>query len=130
MSSGLQETTPVLRFYDEPATRAFYVEWLDFHVTFEHRFEEGLPLYMGIARGDAVMHLSQHHGDATPGTHIRVRTDDVHALHAELAARPYGFARPGPPQMQPWGYLELSVTDPAGNRLTFWTNPDYLPVAA
>ncbi len=29
--------------------------------------------------------------------------------------------------MMPWGRLELTITDPSGNRLTFWTNPNSLP---
>ena len=128
--SDLAEPTPVLRFYDEAATRAFYVDWLGFAVHFEHRFDPDAPLYMGLGRGGCVLHLSQHHGDATPGAHVRVRAADVRAFHAEIGARPYAFARPGPPDIAPWGPLELTLTDPAGNRLTFWTNPDYPPDAA
>lgn len=124
---AIEEVTPILRFYDEAATRAFFVDWLGFSVTFEHRFAEDLPLYMGIARSGRSLHLSQHHGDATPGSAVRLRVSDVRALHGELEGRPVSFARPGPPAMQPWGYLEMPLTDPAGNRLVFWTNPDYLP---
>ncbi|UOM32871.1 glyoxalase superfamily protein [Acuticoccus sp. I52.16.1] len=128
MTTGLYEPTPVLRFYDEAATRAFYVDWLGFEVMFEHRHDDAAPLYMGLSRGTGtVIHLSQHHGDATPGAQVRFRAEDVRALQAELAGKPYRFARPGPPEMMPWGYLQLSITDPAGNRLIFWTNPDYLP---
>lgn len=124
MSIEFVGTTPVLRFFDEAATRAFFIDWLGFNVTFEYRHEEGAPLYMGIARNGCSMHLTQHHGDCTPGSQVRLHTSDVDALHAELAAKPYAFARPGPPEMRPWGYRELSVTDPAGNRINFWTNPE------
>lgn len=127
MTAALHETTPVLRFYDEAAMRAFYVDWLGFEVTFEHRFGDAFPLYLGLSRGGCLLHLSQHHGDATPGAHVRVRAEDVRTLQAELAGRPYAFARPGPPEMMPWGRLELTITDPSGNRLTFWTNPNSLP---
>ena len=57
---------PILRLFDEAAARAFYVDFLGFRVDWEHRFEADLPLYMQLTLGDCVLHLSGHHGDATP----------------------------------------------------------------
>lgn len=114
----LGPTTPILRSFDEALARAFYVDYLGFAVLFEHRFEPTLPLYMGIRRDGCELHLSEHHGDATPGASMRIAVDDVDALQAELAARPYRHARPTV-QAQPWGTRDMTVTDPFGNRLTF-----------
>jgi len=110
---------PILRSFDEGKAREFYVDWLGFKVDFEHRFEPGLPLYMQVSRGDCVLHLSEHHGDATPGSAVRILVDDLEAFHAELQARPYKNYRPGLTD-QDWGTREMGVTDGAGNRLIFY----------
>jgi catechol 2,3-dioxygenase-like lactoylglutathione lyase family enzyme len=113
--------TPILRSFDEQRTRAFFFDFLGFQLLFEHRFEEGLPLYMGVRRGDCVLHLSEHYGDATPGSAVRIPVDDVAAYMAELGAKSFGNARPGCPESTPWGTREITIFDPAGNRLTFYT---------
>ena len=111
-------TIPVLRMFDVAKAREFYLDWLGFEVLFEHRFEPELPLYLAVARGDLELHLSEHHGDGSPGANVRVETTGLDALHAELIAKRYGYGRPGINAM-PWGTRELSVHDPFGNRLTF-----------
>jgi hypothetical protein len=45
----LRKTTPILRSFDEAKAREFYLDFLGFQVVFEHRFEPGMPLYMGVA---------------------------------------------------------------------------------
>lgn len=114
----LRCTTPILRSFDEAKARAFYLSFLGFKVVFEHRFHDGAPLYMGVARGDCHLHLSEHHGDATPGSSMRIEVEDVDAFCAELQARRDPQARPQVQQM-PWGTRDFTVTDPFGNRLTF-----------
>jgi uncharacterized glyoxalase superfamily protein PhnB len=112
--------TPILRIFDEALAREFYLGFLGFEVVFEHRFEPGLPLYMGVRRGQCELHLSGHHGDACPGASMRIRADDVDALCRELLAKRTGHNRPAVEAM-PWGTRDLTVTDPFGNRLTFTT---------
>lgn len=112
------QTTPILRSFDEAKAREFYVDFLGFAVDWEHRFEPGLPLYMQLSRGDCVLHLSEHHGDCCPGAAMRIRVSDIDAFHAELSAKHYAYARPGIDDT-PWGSRDVSVTDPFGNRLTF-----------
>ena len=114
----LGPVTPILRSFDAGLARAFYVDYLGFEVLFEHRFEPQLPLYMGIRRSDCELHLSEHHGDATPGAAVRIRVDDVDALLAELRGKSYPNARPSAHD-QPWGTRDMTLTDPFGNRLTF-----------
>ncbi len=113
--------TPILRSFDEALSRRFYVEFLGFTVRFEHRFEPGLPLYMAVVRDACELHLSEHHGDASPGASVRIAVADVEALCAELLARGHPNARPAV-QTMPWGTREMTVVDPCGNRLTF-TSP-------
>jgi catechol 2,3-dioxygenase-like lactoylglutathione lyase family enzyme len=116
----LGKPTPILRIFDEAKAREFYVHFLGFQVDWEHRFEPGLPLYMQVSQGECVLHLSEHHSDASPGSAVRIQAPDVDAYQAELLAKNYKYARPGVHE-PPWGNREMSIGDPFGNRLTFWT---------
>lgn len=110
--------TPVLRVFDELKAKEFYVDFLGFTVEWEHRFEDGLPLYFEVSRGDVKIHLTEHHGDCCPGGAVRIETDALAEFHEELGKKEYGFAQP---QIEdtPWDTKEMSVKDPFGNRLTF-----------
>ena len=112
------ETTPILRIFDESNARKFYVGFLGFTVDWQHRFEEGFPLYMQISKDGCVIHLSEHHGDSNPGAAMRIETDELDAFQAELSAKNYQFARTEIQEM-PWGSRDITVSDPFGNRLTF-----------
>ena len=115
----LGPVTPILRSFDEAKARAFYVDWLGFAVTFEHRFGPDMPLYLGLERDGVALHLSEHHGDTTPGTRVRIAVTGITAFYDELCARPHAGMRPGPPVSQDWGERDLTLTDPFGNRITF-----------
>lgn len=114
----LAPPVPILRSFDEAKARAFYIGYLGFKVDWEHRFEPGLPLYLQVSRSACVLHLSEHHGDCSPGAALRIAVDDLDALHAELRAKPYANARPEIEAM-PWGSRDMAVKDPFGNRLVF-----------
>lgn len=112
---AMRGAVPVIRIFDEAKARAYYLDYLCFSVDWEHRFDSDAPLYLQISRGDCVLHLSEHHGDATPGSTCFVPVADARSLHAELQGKDYRFMNPGLDQM-PWG-LQITVTDPFGNRL-------------
>jgi uncharacterized glyoxalase superfamily protein PhnB len=109
--------SPILRIFDEKKAREFYCDFLGFQVAFEHRFSEGMPLYVGLERGDLSLHLSEHHGDASPGANVFVATANIRAFHRELAEKQYAYNRPGLEDL-PWG-LQMQVNDPFGNRIRF-----------
>jgi len=109
---------PLFRIFDEAKAKEFYVDFLGFKVEWEHRFEDGLPLYVEVSRDGVTIHLTEHHGDCCPGAALRVETDDLAGLHRELGKKDYGFARPEI-EDKPWGTKEMSVKDPFGNCLTF-----------
>lgn len=115
---SLGKTTPILRIFDERKAREFYVDFLGFKVDWEHRFEPGLPLYLQVSRDGCVLHLSEHHGDCSPGAALRIETDELTAFHAELLAKAYPYARPGL-ETTAWDSIDMSIRDPFGNRLTF-----------
>ena len=108
---------PVLRIFDIDKAKEFYVDYLGMTIDWEHRFEPGLPLYVQVSRGDLVLHLSEHHGDGTPGTVVYVDTTDVTSLHAELHTKDYSHLRPGLDTDEIG--IHLSVLDPFGNTLRF-----------
>ncbi|WP_394887230.1 glyoxalase superfamily protein [Mesorhizobium sp. AaZ16] len=110
---------PILRIFDIDKAREFYVGFLSFEVQWEHRFDENSPLYMEVVRDGCALHLSEHYGDASPGSAVRIRVEDITGLHRELRARDYRFAKPGLEEM-PWKTREVSITDLFGNRLHFF----------
>lgn len=116
------EVIPILRMFDIAKAREFYLGYLGFTVDWEHRFEPDLPLYMQISRDGCRIHVSEHYGDATPGSAIRVAIEGIDDYHAELASRPCGYQRPAIESM-PWGTRELRLVDPFGNRLSFYEGP-------
>ena len=115
MEAIFRRVVPILRMFDVGKAREFYVDYLGFTVDWEHRFSDDAPLYMQVSRGDLVLHLSEHHGDGTPGSAVYVETFGVRSYHAELAAKEYGYLRPGV------GVDEIgtcmTLLDPFGNTL-------------
>ncbi len=118
MSVSLDKAIPILRIFDVPKAREFYVDFLGFTWDWEHRFEPELPLFAQLSRGPVLRFLSEHFGDGTPGTHVLIRMTGIDALHADLTAKHYRHARPGI-EDRPWGARDVSVSDPFGNRITF-----------
>jgi uncharacterized glyoxalase superfamily protein PhnB len=112
------KTTPILRIFDEVKAREFYVGFLGFKIDWEHRFEPGLPLYLQVSKGDCVLHLSEHQGDATPGAAMRIETDELEAFRKQLHAKNYKYAKPNI-EDTPWGSKDMAIKDPFGNRLVF-----------
>ena len=79
-----------------------------------------MPLYAQISLGECVIHLSEHHGDASPGSAVRVAVDDIDGYHAEITGKGYKYRRRGIDVM-PWGTREIKVIDPFFNRLMFFS---------
>ena len=108
---------PILRIFDEAKAREFYVDYLGFTVDWEHRYEPELPLYLQVSRSGLVLHLSEHHGDGTPGSVIFCEMTGIRAFHAELTAKRYRYYRPGLHRES--DAEEFSVQDGFGNGLRF-----------
>jgi catechol 2,3-dioxygenase-like lactoylglutathione lyase family enzyme len=87
-------------------------EWyrrLGFEVEGEHQFASNMPYYLFLRRGDILLHLSEHKGDAKKGAALLYfYVDDVDALAVEFGETV---------RDQPWGCREISIKDPDGNRL-------------
>ena len=111
--------TPILRILDLAKADEFYLDFLGLTVDWDHRFDENAPLYRQVSRGDLILHLSEHHGDGTPGARVRVAMRDVADFQAELLAKAYRYMRPGL-ERTPWKTLETGVIDPFGNHIRFY----------
>jgi uncharacterized glyoxalase superfamily protein PhnB len=111
-------SVPIFRIFSEEKAKEFYLGFLGFTLDWEHRFEPGMPLYMQVSRGGLVLHLSEHHGDGSPGATLFVETTGLDALHAEVTAKNYRYLRPGI-EDAPWGARVMTVTDPFSNRIRF-----------
>jgi ribosomal-protein-alanine N-acetyltransferase len=117
MDLTFRKVVPILRIFDVDKAREFYVGYLGFTLDWEHRFSDDAPLYMEVSRGDLVVHLSEHHGDGTPGSAVYIETRGVRAYHAELQRKGYRYLDPGV------GVDEIgtcmTLLDPFGNTLRF-----------
>ena len=118
MTLSVLQTAPILRIFDVAKAREFYVGYLGFTVDWEHRFEGVSPIYMQVSRAGLVLHLSEHHGDACPGSTVFVRVTGLREFHRELNERRYGYLRPGLERTFHQS-IGMEVTDPFGNRIRF-----------
>jgi hypothetical protein len=118
MDIKFESIVPVLRIFDEVKADQFYLGFLGFSIDWDHRFDANAPLYRQISRGDLILHLSEHHGDGSPGARLRVMMRGVRAFHAEISAKNYRYMRPGL-ETTPWNTLETGAIDPFGNLIRF-----------
>jgi catechol 2,3-dioxygenase-like lactoylglutathione lyase family enzyme len=99
---------PVFRVNDAAASVEWYRQ-LGFELVFEHRFAPNMPAYVGIRRDEALIHLSEHTGDAPgPGlAYIWVEAVDPLAAIFGVTVDEMPWAR------------DCEIVDPDGNRLRF-----------
>ncbi|WP_077618249.1 glyoxalase superfamily protein [Bacillus sinesaloumensis] len=111
--------TPIFRIFDMEKTLSFYIKYLGFKIDWKHQFEKNMPLYFQVSLNDAVLHLSEHHGDSSPGSAIRIKIKDLVNFHSSLSKKEYPYSNPAI-EKTPWDTIELTVVDPFSNRITFY----------
>lgn len=109
---------PILRIFDETKAKEFYQGFLGMNLDWEHRFEPETPIYMQVSRNDLILHLSEHHGDCSPGAKVFVQTVELDSLYQEITERPYKYNRPAI-STAPWGDRFFEVIDPFSNKILF-----------
>ncbi|MET9361631.1 glyoxalase superfamily protein [Streptomyces sp. NPDC006632] len=107
-----EEVIPILHVEHAATAVAWYAR-LGFAKESEHRFEPGLPAFVGVVRGRVRLFLSEHRGDARPDTLLYLRVTDVDAIASEFGVAVNDV---------PWG-REIELRDPDGNRLRVGTPP-------
>ena len=113
-----QAAIPIFRIFDVAKARAFHLDFLGFQLGWEHRFDDAAPPYMEVSLGALKLHLSEHHGDACPGSTAFDPVAGLDDHHREIMAKGYGHLRPG---VEPTGHGSrgMEVVDPFGNRIRF-----------
>lgn len=116
---SFESPIPIVRIFDEDKAREFYLHFLEFALDWEHRFEADFPIYMQISKDECTIHLSEHHGDCSPGTALRIKVHGIDEWHQKLLRKQYKFARPGL-ERTPWNTKEVTLIDPFHNKLIFY----------
>ena len=112
--------TPIFRIFDIEKAHSFYIKYLGFKLDWKHQYEENMPFYFQISLNEDVIHLSEHHGDSTPGSSIRIKIDEgLERYHLSLSEKGYLYSRPAIEKTS-WGTIEITVIDPFSNRIIFY----------
>lgn len=114
---------PIFRIFDVDKAKDFYEGFLGFQKDWLHTFSENSPSYIQVSLHGIALHLSEHHGDASPGSSIRFKVAGIEAFHAELLQKDYPFMNPSLEET-PWNTLECKVVDPFYNTVIFFEEMD------
>lgn len=114
----IEQTIPIIRIFDYQKAIEFYVDWLGFEIVWEHQFEENSPKYLEVTKGGLTLHLSEHHGDAAPGSKVFVWCRDLKAYHKQLIDKNYKYNKPGLEEAF-YGAWSVQVIDPFYNKILF-----------
>ena len=110
---------PILSVKDAQASAEFYMRALGFKVDWEHRYEEGFPLYVQISRPPLTLHLNEHGGGAGGKVELFVRVPDVDAIYKNMLDQ--SVKPETEPTTQAYGIRDFCFTDPDGHRITLGT---------
>jgi uncharacterized glyoxalase superfamily protein PhnB len=123
----LKSSSPSFTVNDVEKSLAFYRDVLGFTVA-ERREQEGKLMGAMMQAGDVMFMLGQDDWkkgrDRKKGEGCRVyciTTQDVDALAKGIESR--GGKLDAPPQYQPWGSRDFSLSDPDGFKITIATEP-------
>ncbi len=114
----VEKTIPILRIFDYQKAIEFYIDWLGFTIVWEHYFEDNTPVYMEVIKEGLILHLSEHHGDATPGARVLLWCTGLKEYHQMIINKKYKYNKPGLKETF-YDSWEVEVIDPFGNRLSF-----------
>jgi uncharacterized glyoxalase superfamily protein PhnB len=109
---------PILRIFDYKKAIEFYIDWLGFKINWEHTFDDNSPVYLEIEKDGLIIHLSEHHGDGTPGTNVFVWCNGVEEFQKEIINKKYKYNKPGLEKTF-YGSLAVKVIDPFHNQIIF-----------
>jgi hypothetical protein len=119
---------PVFRIFDRAKALEFYRDWLGFSITWEHRFGENSPVYMEISLNGLSIHLTEHHGDCSPGGKVHIEDfPNLRAFHEALQEKDYTYGKPGiGPAFWDDAVTVMELTDPFNNKLVFTEAVPYI----
>jgi catechol 2,3-dioxygenase-like lactoylglutathione lyase family enzyme len=103
---GVVVAVPILRVSNVDRSVAWW-QRLGFTEEFRHRFDEGLPSFVGVVRNDCRVYLSEHRGDAPGPALVYLWVPDVDTVAAAFGV---------PVDDMPWA-RDCEIVDPDGNRV-------------
>lgn len=109
----MELAVPILPAYDLAAAKAFYVDGLGFHVTFEVS-ADGRQGLLGLKRGTIELTLDcpmQGHGREAC---VSLRVDDSDVYYREWSAKVPVLRAP---RNEDWGARTFDLLDPSGNTI-------------
>ncbi|MFJ8822587.1 VOC family protein [Streptomyces sp. NPDC102467] len=115
----------LIRPGDPERSRAFYGEALGLAVYREFGTgpERGTVYFLG---GGFLEVAGRAEPPVRPGLQLWLQVADVHAAHAELSARGVPVLRE--PLTEPWGLIEMWISDPDGTRICVVEVPEEHPM--
>ncbi|WP_329576861.1 VOC family protein [Streptomyces sp. NBC_01361] len=115
----------LLRPTDPERSRAFYGGALGLAVYREFGTgpERGIVYFLG---GGFLEVSGRSEAPPSPGLQLWLQVADAAAAHEELAARGVEVLRP--PVKEPWGLIEMWISDPDGVRIVITEVPDDHPL--
>ncbi|MCT7355880.1 VOC family protein [Streptomyces sp. 15-116A] len=110
----------LIRPTDPDRSRAFYGEQLGLAVYREFGTgpERGTVYFLG---GGFLELSGRSDAASAPGLRLWLQVADVMAAHEELLAKGVGITRP--PVKEPWGLIEMWITDPDGTPIVLVETP-------
>jgi len=109
----MERAIPILPTEDLAAAKAFYVDRLGFHVTFEVS-EDGHSGLLGVARGTIELTLdSPMKGHGRNGC-VAFHVDETDRYYREWSSK-VDVLRP--PKNEEWGARTFDLLDPSGNTI-------------
>ncbi|KRV48281.1 glyoxalase [Wenjunlia vitaminophila] len=110
---------------DLERTRAFYRDGLGLAIYREYGTgsQRGTVFFLG---GGFLEVTGGSPEPPAPGLELWLQVADAEAVHRELAER--GIEVLGPPTRQPWGLIEMWLTDPDGVRIVIVETPEDHPL--
>jgi catechol 2,3-dioxygenase-like lactoylglutathione lyase family enzyme len=109
---------PILRIFSVEKAVEFYVGFLGFTLDWQEQPADPGPVFMQVSRGGVKFYLTEHHGDACPGSTVTVPTEGIEEYLEELSAKHYAYYQPAIEET-PWNTQDIAVTDPFGNQIRF-----------
>jgi predicted enzyme related to lactoylglutathione lyase len=115
----------LLRPTDPERSRVFYGEQLGLAVYREFGTgpERGTVYFLG---GGFLELSGRSDTPPSPAVRLWMQVEDVSAAHEELVAKGVEIARP--PVKEPWGLIEMWLTDPDGLRIVLVEVPEDHPI--
>ena len=113
----LQQINPKLPMRNKAATKAYYVDNLDFHL-YGSANHEG---YLMIEKDAVQIHFFEYK-DLNPLENygqVYIRTNNIDQLYQQLVDKDVAIHPNGKLEVKSWGQKEFSLLDPDHNLLTF-----------